>query len=413
MKEKLNISLYVRLGAMMFFQYMMFAVWWIPLAAYLSQMGFSRNLTALVLSSIAFGSVVSPLVGMLADRYFNAKYLLSFSNFMVGILLIIAAQTTNPVMLFLTLLVTMLFYMPTWPVTSAIVMAKVPSEQFAGIRVFGTIGWIMAGLFSMISLGVFKVDFDGTNLPFYGGAAVSILSAFINLTLPDIPPLGKGSKISFIDIMGFRSFVLLRDRNFAIFIATFFLSMIPFSMYWSYFSEYLAAGGFKLITVTMSIGQVLEIIILLTVPWFISRFGLRNAMILGMLFLVVRYLSLYFAGEEAQLPFIMLGVAVHGLIFGYHHLGGQIYADKKAPAELKVQVQGMIFFVTFALGLLVGNFVCGWIISMNSYQQGGETVYHWSQIWGITAIMSAAVLMLFVTFFKDYSISTSNQIEPV
>jgi MFS family permease len=103
-----------RLSVMMFFQYMMFAVWWIPLAAYLANMGLTRNLTALILSSMAFGSVISPMVGMLADRYFRANYLLTFLNGGVAVMLLLAGFTTNPVLLFVFLLITMFFYMPTW-----------------------------------------------------------------------------------------------------------------------------------------------------------------------------------------------------------------------------------------------------------------------------------------------------------
>ena len=394
-------SVYTRLSIMMFFQYMMLAVWWIPLAAYLANMGLSRNLTALILSSMAFGSVVSPMVGMLADRYFKGQYILAFSNFMVAVMLFFAGNTQNPVWLFVFLLVAMLFYMPTWALTSSITMANIPSELFSRIRVFGTIGWITAGVFSIIALGWFKSDFDGTNLPFFFGAGIAILAALINLSLPDTPPRARGQKASLLDIMGFRSITMLRDRNFSVFLTLLFLSMIPFSMYWSYFSEYLFDSGYKLITVTMSIGQVTEILVLLTVPWFIKKFGLRKTMIVGMIALVIRYISLYLAGSDAQLTYVLIGVGVHGIIFGYHHLGGQIYTDKKAPVSLRSQAQGLIFFVTFAMGLLAGNFICGWIIRLYSIDTPEGLVYQWEAIWAITAVMSVLVLTAFIVFFKN------------
>ncbi len=404
MKKKVHFSNYLRLGMMMFFQYMMFAVWWVPLAAYLANLGFSRSITALILSSMAFGSVVAPMVGMLADRYFKAQNVLAISNLMVGIMLVFAASTTHPLWLFVILLITMLFYMPTWALSSSIALANMAPEVFSRVRVFGTIGWITAGLFSIVSVGWFNQDFDGTRLPFYFGAGLSFLAALINLTLPDTPPAAKGKKTSLLDLMGFRSIVMLRNRNYSIFLLLFFLSMIPFSMYWSYFSEYLFDSGYKLITVTMSTGQVMEIIVLLTVPWFIGKFGLRNTMIAGMIALVIRYLALYMAGEEAKLLYVLIGAGVHGIIFGYYHLGSQIYTDKKAPTSLRAQAQGMIFFVTFAMGLLAGNFICGWIIRMYSTATPTGPEYQWDMIWKITAIMSLAVLTAFVLFFKkeDY-----------
>jgi hypothetical protein len=127
-------------------------------------------------------------------------------------------------------------------------------------------------------------------------------------------------------------------------------------------------------------------------------------MIVGLIALVVRYASLYLAGNDALLLFVLIGAGVHGLIFGYYHLGSQIYTDKKAPAYLQSQAQGLIFFVTFALGLFTGNFICGWIIRLNSIETLTGTVYQWDYIWGITSLMSVAVLTGFMVFFKkeDY-----------
>lgn len=398
--NKQQTQVFIRLSAMMFFQYMMFAVWWIPLAAYLAEMGLTRSLTALILSSMAFGSITAPMVGALADRYFKGQYVLATCNTIVGIMLLIAGTVTNGTVLFVVLFAGMLFYMPTWGLTSSIALTSAPSHLFPRIRVFGTVGWIMAGIFSAISVGWFNQDFDGTNLPFYFGAGLSFLGALVNLSLPDTPPKGKGTKATLIDIMGFRSVVLFRDRNYAIFMIIFFLAMIPFSMYWSYFSEYLASSGYRLITVTMSTGQMLELAILLSVPWSIKKIGLRNTMMIGIIGLIVRYGSLYFAGNEATLGFVLLGAGVHGIIFGYYHLGAQIYTDKVAPDHLKSQAQGLIFFITFAMGLLAGNFVCGWIINLYSTQGSEGIVYQWDKIWGITALMSVAILVGYLIFIR-------------
>ncbi|HSV76095.1 MAG TPA: MFS transporter [Bacteroidales bacterium] len=400
METSIRKPVVASLCLMMFFQYIMFAVWWVPLAAYLAQLDVSRSLSALILSSIAFGSFVSPMVGNLADKYFRGQHLLAFSNAIVAVMLLLSGFTQNPVLLFITLLIAMLFYMPSWAITSAIALRHVSPDIFPRIRVFGTVGWILAGVFSLVSLQFFQVDFDGTRLPFFFGAGLAAVGALLNLTLPDTPPMGKGTKSSFIDIMGFRSLVLLKDKNYAIFLAIFFLAMIPFSMYWSYFSEYLLSSGYRLITVTMSLGQVLEIFILLTVPFSIKKIGLRNTMIIGIVALIVRYVSLYLAGNEAQIGFVLFGVMVHGIIFGYYHIGAQIYTDKVAPMHLKSQAQGLLFFVTFAMGLLVGNFVSGWIISLFSEQTALGIEYNWNQIWGITSIMSIAILICFLLFFR-------------
>jgi len=404
--EKINSGLQIRLSTMMFFQYMMFAVWWIPLAAYLANLGLNRGFTALILSSMAFGSVVSPLVGMLADRYFNTKYLLAFLNMMVGVILLFAASTTQPALLFVFMLLIMLFYMPTWALTSSIALTSAPSDLFARIRVWGTFGWILAGIFSFFYVHQLNQSFDGTVLPFYFGSALSFLTALSNFILPNSLPDRSEKSISFLDIMGFRSVVLLKNRNFKVFLLILFFSQIPFAMYWSYFSEYLNSVGYELITVTMSTGQVIELLVLFSVPFFIKKIGLRNTMVLGMVALVIRYVALFFAGNEANLSFVLIGAGVHGIIFGFFHLGGQIFTSKKAPSFLQAQAQGLIFFVTFAPGLLVGNFICGWIIGIFSENTATGIIYQWDMIWGITALMSVMVFVAFVFLFKNEKYET-------
>jgi len=136
-----------------------------------------------------------------------------------------------------------------------------------------------------------------------------------------------------------------------------------------------------------------------------KKIGLRNTMLIGIIALVVRYGSLYFAGNEATLGFVLLGAGVHGIIFGYYHLGAQIYTDQIAPDHLKSQAQGMIFFITFALGLLTGNFVCGWIINIFSTQGTSGLVYQWDKIWGITALMSIAILLAYLLFFREKGVT--------
>ena len=401
-----KFPLYLKLSVMMFFQYMLFAVWWVPLAAYLAGMGLSRSLSSLILSSMAIGCMASPIVGMIADRYFKGQRVLAATNFIVGIMLLFAGMTGSPILLFIFLLAAMIFYMPSWGLTSSITMKHVDSDIFPRIRVFGSIGWVFAGVFSLFTVQYLGLDFDGTHLPFYYAAGIAVVAGLFNLGLPDTPPLARGQKAAFIDIMGFRSVKLMKDRNFSVFIVLSFLAMIPFSMYWSYFSEFLADSGFQFISLTMNMGQLLEMFILLAVPVSIKKWGLRTTMIIGLAALIIRYASLIFAGGDMQLPFILLSVFVHGVIFGFFYLGGQIYIDRKAPSSLRAQGQGFIFFMTFGIGLLAGNFISGEIIRIFSVETAGGLDYQWNYIWGITTLMSIVVGLAFVIFFKkeDYSI---------
>ena len=385
-----------RLSLMMFFQYMLFAVWWVPLAAYLTNMNVEGIEKALILSSMALGCVGSPIIGMIADRYFASEKVLAVLNFLTAVLLLFAGLVRNSDVLFVALLFAMLFHMPTWSLTSAIAMTHSPSEIFPRIRVFGSIGWVVSGVCSLFTVSILKIDFDGTNVPFFYGAGIGIVATLLNFTLPKTPPPAKGQKSSVIDALGLRSISLMKDRNFAVFIIISFLAMIPFSMYWSYCSEFLLDQGFKYISVTMNFGQLAEMFFVLTVPFMIRKTSLRMTMIIGLVVLAVRYLAFYIGGVVTQPSFYFVGILVHGIIYGYFFLGGQIYIDKKAPAELKAQAQGFIFLVTFGIGLLVGNFISRQIIEVNS----PSGVYNWNSIWGVSTIMSIALAVLMIIFFR-------------
>ena len=392
----------IKLSLMLFLQYMMYAVWWVPLAAYLTNLEFGSTQKALIISSMAIGCLVSPVVGMLADRFFEGQKVLATLNLINASMLFLAGTTQNPDFLFICLLIAMLGYMPSWGLTSSIAMAHLPSEEYPKVRIFGSIGWVASGVFSIVFIRILNIDFDGTNLPFYCGAGISLFAVGTNFSLPKTPSPAKGQKSSLIDAFGLRTLELMKDKNFAIFIVFSFLSLIPFAMYFSFFSEFLLNIKTKYISVTMNWGVLAEMGFLLLVPPAIKKFGLRKVMIFGLVALVIRYLSFYAGGIINQSWMYYIGILVHGLIFGFFYVGGQIYIDKKAPVELKSQAQGFIFLVTFGAGLLVGNFICSEIIDHYKNNSG----YNWNAIWGITTLSSVVLLVLFIILFRNKEVDS-------
>ncbi|MCG6187351.1 MFS transporter [Maribellus maritimus] len=387
----------IKLSVMMLLQYMMYAVWWVPLAAYLTNLGVDSTQKALILSSMAFGCILSPVVGMVADKFIASQKVLAGLNLINAIMLLGAATTNNPNLLFIFLLIAMLGYMPSWGITSSISMAHLSSEEFPKVRVFGSIGWVASGIFSIIFIRFLNIDFDGTHIPFYCGAGVSFIAVLLNLTLPDTPPPAKGEKVSMIEIFGLGTIQMMKEKNFAVFILFSFLSMIPFAMYYSFFSEFLLHINTKYISVTMNWGVLAEMGFLLLVPPAIKKFGLRKVMVFGLIALCIRYLAFYMGGVVNLSWMFYIGILVHGLIFGFFYVAGQIYIDKKAPSQLKSQAQGFIFLVTYGVGLLVGNLICSRIIE--HYKTAAD--YNWDAIWGIISIMSVVLLVGFIIFFKN------------
>jgi nucleoside transporter len=380
-----------KLSLMMFLQFMMYAVWWVPLAAYLTNMEVGSFQKSLIISSMAIGCLLSPVVGMLADRFFPGQKVLAVLNLINAVMLFLAGTTNNPDILFICLLIAMLGYMPSWGLTSTIAMTHIPSQQFPRVRVFGSVGWVASGLFSIVFIHVFKLDFDGTNIPFYCGAAVSLIAVFTNLGLPNTPPLAKGQKVSMVDIFGLRAIELLKDRNYKLFMIMSLLSIIPFAMYYSYFSQFLQEIEISYISITMNWGILAEMGFMLLMPIAISKLGLRKVMILGLIALSVRYLAFYIGGVTDQLWMFYIGILVHGLIFGFFYISGQIYTDKIAPAHLKGQSQGFLFLVTYGIGLFAGNIICGKIINH----------FDWDMTWKIMAISSIVLLIAFSILIKN------------
>ena len=407
---KMSMGVRIRLSGMMFLQYMLLPVWWIPLAKYLESLGLDAW-KPLVMSTMALGCLASPLMGMFADRHFPSQYVLAVLNLISGALLIAAAHATSGTAIFVLLLLMMLAYMPTWGLTSSISMAHSPSEKFPQIRVFGSIGWVAAGLFSLVALWVFNVKIDVTKTVFYCGAGVAFVAALFSLLLPHTPPPAKGQKASVVDVLGLRAFSLFKHADFAVYVGAAVLVTIAFSIYWSYFSLHLDDKGFKLLTFTQNLGQAGEIFLMLVVPLAIARVGLKWSMVIGLLAQLARYGSLLLGETGDVMALSYVAILVHGLIFGFFFVGGQIYVDRRAPKEMKAQAQGFMFLATFGVGLLIGNFLCDWLIKAYTVVEAGKEVRNWEPVWLWATVASAVVLLLFALAFKHTTKGASE--EPV
>ncbi|MBL7187121.1 MAG: MFS transporter [Phycisphaerae bacterium] len=397
--DKVSTSIRIRLSVMMFLQYMMFAVWWVPLAAYLKNAGIDGTYKAWILSVMPLGCLLAPVFCMVADRHFASQKVLTVLNFGCALLFFLGARQTSPAAMFVILLLAMCCYMPTWSLTNAIAMANYPSEKFPQIRVFGSIGWVASAVFSLIaSMSLFggKV-LDGTAIPLYCGAGTALVAALLNLTLPNTPPPAKGKEASIVDALGLRAMTLLKDRNFAIFILISMFVMIPFTMYFSLGSQFFESQGFKQVTATMNLGQFVEIFLMLLVPLALLRFGVKWTMVAGLGALAVRYFALW-GGVAADQTFLYyIAILVHGIIFGFFFVGGQVYVDKKAPPEIRAQAQGLIVLICFGVGMLVGTFVNVELIER--YTTDG--ICNWNPVFVINALISAVLVVALCAFFRD------------
>jgi MFS family permease len=190
---------------------------------------------------------------------------------------------------------------------------------------------------------------------------------------------------------------------FAVFMATYILVMIPFSMYWSYLSVFLSDKGFKFITIPMSLGQVSEMGFMLLVPVVLARLGVKWAMVFGLAAMLIQRALLTVGAMYNTESLYYVAIAMHGLIFGLYFVGGQIYVDRKAPKEMRAQAQGFLFLVGFGFGQIIGNFVDGEIVRVNTpaAEEGVKAIPDWTTVWMITAVLSAILLAVFIALFRD------------
>jgi len=281
-----------------------------------------------------------------------------------------------------------------------------PAKQFSFVRVFGTIGWIVAGLVisyifhwdseESIENGMLKNTFLMT-------AIASAILGLFSFSLPKTPPkVSKEEKINVSDILGLDALKLLKDKNFLFFFLASILICIPLAFYYQHAGQFLGEIGIENPAAKMTIGQVSEVVFMLLLPFFFKKFGFKKTILVGMLAWTLRYL-LFAYGNAGELAFILLiGIALHGICYDFFFVSGQIYTDSKAGEKFKSAAQGLITLATYGLGMLIGFFVAGQITDANKYIEGDG--HDWSNIWIFPAIFAAVVMILFAVFFKNENV---------
>jgi nucleoside transporter len=400
MSEQQQVPLRTRvvLSALYFLQYMALPVWFITLVPYAKSMGAQGSMLAWMISSMAIGTLASPFVGMITDRFFAAQKVMAVLNIISAIGLVLAGMQTQPLPLLIILTVTMVFYMPTWSTINYIILSHCPSNVFLQIRVFGVIGWIAAAAFSVVGDWI-GVKVNGTPLMFYCGAVTVFIAGLLALLVPDTPPKARGQPMSLVDVLGLRAVSMMKDPGFALFIAIMFFSKIPFSLYFGYGGEFLTDIGFKNPTLSMSFGQYSEIFFTLVLASTIKKIGAKNAMMIGLAALLMRYVFFWLGGTVG----VYSGILIHGLVFGFFYVGGQIYVDMLADGAMRAQAQGFINFAAFGIGTFFANFVNRALIDglrVTTTGADGVVKNNWDNVWLVAIISSAVLLLTFALFCR-------------
>lgn len=385
-----------RLRVMMLFEFGIWGAWYVTVGTWLGKtLHFTGTEIGAVAGTTAVGAIISPLfVGLLADRLFDTRRVLTLLHLLGAVLLAVAAQQTTFTMVYVPLLAYSLCYMPTLALTASLAMRHIkdPQEEFGAIRVFGSIGWILVGL----AVGAWGVE--ATASPLLLAAGLSVLMAGYCFTLPPTPPLARNTRFELRHALPLESLHLLREHSMAVFALASFLICIPLQFYYAFTNLFLNEAGVVNAAGKMTGGQMSELFFMLLIPWFFRRLGVKWMLAVGMLAWVVRYGMFAFGGSGELMWMLWLGIVLHGVCFDFFFVVGQIYIDREAPPALRAATQGLITFLTYGLGMFVGSWLSG--IVVQTYTRADGT-HDWHGIWVIAGAFAAAVFVLFVLLFKD------------
>ncbi len=394
----------LRLSLMMFLQFFIWGGWFVTLGTFLAQnLRVDGAQTALAFSTQSWGAIIAPLfIGLVADRFFNAERLLGLLHLAGALLLYLMYQAADFAAFYPLVLGYMLAYMPTLALVNSVSFAQLarPEAEFGQIRVWGTVGWIVAGL--VISFG-FGWDSQSAiaggmlQYTFLLCAVASLLLGIYSFTLPATPPAGRGQALRLGELLGLDALKLLQDRNFAVFFASSVLICIPLAFYYQNANPFLTEIGVANATGKMTLGQVSEVLFMLALPLFLGRFGIKLTLLLGMLAWVLRYVLFAFGDAGEGMALLLAGIALHGICYDFFFVSGQIYTNSKAGPAIKSAAQGLITLATYGVGMLIGFSVAGHITGLYTAAAG----HNWFNIWLFPAGFAAVVLVLFALLFKN------------
>ncbi|MEC8475127.1 MAG: MFS transporter [Planctomycetota bacterium] len=415
-----------RLNIMMFLQFFIWGVFFVTMGGYLAKLFENEegvnSIIGRCYATQTWAALFAPLiVGYIGDRLMNKEKLNGILHLAGAGLLFWVSTITDPDMMFWGLLAFFICYMPTLALVNTITFQNVRDIEgdFPKVRLWGTIGWIIAGLTvsqSFFGLGDLPIlpgieDAGGTAVQFQLAAVVSAIYGVFSFTLPASPPEGRGESVNLIKVLGFDALSLLLNPSYLVFAISSFLICIPLAFYYARTGDFVNVVHFGESTGgVMALGQVSEIFFMALVPFFLVRLGVKKMLLVGMLCWALRYALFGLMPSSAAL--VVLGIAVHGICYDFFFVTGQLYTDRVAPKDMRTSAQALVGLLTYGAGMLVGNYVAGWWgdkIELDPTKEGWLVAAQ--DFWLMPAMFAVAVAVLFFVLFRDNS-QTSPDGEP-
>jgi nucleoside transporter len=404
----MSFNLRWRLTLMMALEYGIWGAWAAVAGQYYTSLGashgFNGKAIGFIFSLMPLAMILSPFfAGSMADRFFHSEKMLGILQLFGCFLLLFVSQQVNYGSLAILMFVYAIFYAPTVALTNTIAFRHLtnPTRYFSSIRVGGTVGWLLGGW--LLGLWRYTVHIPIKGDLFFIAALLSLFMGIYSFTLPATPPAGKRSNpLAFMDALR-----LFKNRNFLVFMIITFLSSTQLDFYYIFSSAYLAAPikahgmGFSssALPFILSIAQVSEFVVMLSLPWILPRIGLKTGLTLGLIAWAGRFLIFSLAPIRAL---VLAALCLHGFCIVFFFVIGFMYVNEIAPLEIQASAQSLVTLALFGLGRYCGSFLAGYVRDMfTAHIPGQGDVTNWHIVFLIPAILTICCAILFPIFFHE------------
>jgi nucleoside transporter len=401
----MKLTVRIQLMLMMFLMFFTWGSWYGQMGKYMfTTLNATGDQIGNAYATFSIASIIAPFfIGMIADRYFSAQKVMGILNLLGAAILYFLIQNQSADNFFWYILAYTLTFAPNLALSSSIAMnqMKDPGKEFPVIRVLGTIAWIVVTNI----IGFYEVG-DKVTI-FQIAMFTSIAWAVFAFTLPNTPPKATGNA-TVGQILGTDALVLFKDRSFLIFFLSSVLVCIPLAFYYAHGNLSLTESNMTNVENKMSLGQVSEVGFMLLIPFALQKFGIKKMLIIGLIAWITRFICFGYGDGISSEWVLYLAILLHGVCYDFFFVTGQIYTDNKAGEKIKNSAQGLITFATYGVGMGIGSYLSGKVLTRYTTVVDGVTKHDWTGVWMVPAYIAAGVLILFILFFKDNTRNSSH-----
>lgn len=404
------MNLKLRLTGMSFLQFFVWGAWLISLGGYMFLNFKEENIGSKISATygtMGIASLFMPaIMGIIADRFLRAEIVLGICHLLAGIFIYYAGTvTTASDMIFAVFLISC-FYMPTIALSNSVSYSLLSKNNFdiqktfAPIRVWGTIGFIVA------EWAIDLMGWTANNKQFTFASIFEIITALYCVTMPAVEVIKNTESKSFISRLGLDAFTLFKDSRMAIFfIFAMFLgaalqitNMFGSGFLQSFASvpEYAESFAVKHSVVLISLSQISETVFILAIPFFLKRYGIKAVMLMSMAAWVLRFALFGIGNPGNGLPWLVLSMIVYGMAFDFFNISGSLFVDKETNSSIRNSAQGLFMVMTNGFGAFLGGIFAGKVVDYFTH----DGVVNWSSTWFSFAAYALILAVLFWLLFK-------------